>query len=100
QATSRTPDDEKVWQHALEATDEGKLIAVRTRGFVPVPMRVRMIKKGEVPADIVPGELLVWTSEDRVQFELTPVGFDEHDGTAVLTEKGQPFVFKSAYNPG
>ena len=55
----------------------------------------RVSDREEALAQLVPGQLLVWVSEDGVAFQIVPVGFDPNGKPRALVEQ----TLKGVFNP-
>ncbi|MHB8878875.1 MAG: hypothetical protein ACYC8T_34675 [Myxococcaceae bacterium] len=105
QRDAEVPRDPKAWQEALDgaahAASPGGASAIHGRTFRALPYRLAKAPgQGKVPEGLDPATVVLWTSDDGVGFELTPVGLTSSGGVGPLTDdRGTRVVFKGVYNP-
>ena len=95
------PEDADSWQKVLDQVSKAEPSPVHTRDFAPLPFRVRKVDAPEaLPADALPGTLLLYVMAGGVAYELHPVGISP-TGTSwpLKASDGEAVVFRGAYNP-
>jgi hypothetical protein len=100
QQQGEVPRDHAAWVRAL-AGATARQDRVRDRRFRARPPRaLRVASPDALPAEpLVPGQVLVWVSEDGVTFELRLVGFADGAPALLRTPDGAVLVLKGLYNP-
>jgi hypothetical protein len=85
---------EPLLEDVLAATAPWTELRAHSRCFRRLPYRlVRVNERDEVPKGVAPGWLLLWVSDDRVAYQIVPVGFSESGEVRVLTDNALRGVF-------
>jgi hypothetical protein len=100
QQQGEVPQDEASWARAL-AGATSRQDRVRDRLFrVQAPRVLRAAAADALPAEaLVPGQLIVWASEDGATFELRLVGFADGVPSLLRDPDGAVLVLKGLFNP-